>query len=267
MIRRPLGNCGIDVSVLGLGTVKLGRAEGVKYPHAFVVPSDEQAARLIEVAIEGGVTLFDTAPAYGESEARLGRLLKRVRERIVLSSKVGESFAGGTSTFDFTPGAIAASVDRSLQRLATDRLDLVLIHSDGRIESDPPAMDEAMETLRRLKVAGKVRAIGASTKSTEGAGRLIGRCDCLMLTLNAGHPHDLPVIARAARAGMGVLIKKALDSGHAALAQGPGTDPVAAALRLVLGTPGVSSAVVGTISPEHLRADIRAAQSAAAGPG
>ncbi|MCC6676552.1 MAG: aldo/keto reductase [Phycisphaerales bacterium] len=262
MLTRPLGRTGIHVSVLGLGTVKLGRAEGVKYPSAFQIPSDEQAADLIRTALDLGITLFDTAPAYGESEARLGGLLAGVRDRVVLCTKVGESFAGGLSTFDFSPPAITASIDRSLKRLRTDRIDIVLLHSDGRVELDAPAMDAAIGELLRLKTAGKIWAIGASTKTPPGALRLIGRCDCLMLTLNPGYLGDRPVIAEAARAGTGVLIKKALASGHAAVKEAsPGEDPVRAALSLALCTPGVSSVVVGTIAPEHLAANARAARA------
>lgn len=259
MITRPLGATGIHVSVLGLGTVKLGRVEGVKYPHAFSIPTDEEAADLIRTAIELGVTLFDTAPAYGESEARLGGLLAGRREEVVLCTKVGESFENGVSAFDFSPAAIAASIDRSLRRLRTDHLDIALVHSDGRVELDAAAMDAAVGELARLKTAGKIRVIGASTKTPPGARRLIGAVDGLMLTLNPGHLDDQPVIAEAARAGVGVLIKKALASGHAAASPDAG----AAALRFTLSTPGVSSAVVGTINAGHLRTNARAAAEAA----
>jgi aryl-alcohol dehydrogenase-like predicted oxidoreductase len=72
--RRPFGNTGIDVSILGLGTVKLGRDQGVKYPNDFAIPDDQQAAQLIAIAREQGINLIDTAPAYGTSETRLGHL-------------------------------------------------------------------------------------------------------------------------------------------------------------------------------------------------
>lgn len=267
MIQRPFGNTGIRASVLGLGTVKLGRAEGVRYPRAFTIPSEEEAAALIRRALDLGITLFDTAPAYGSSESRLGRLLQGERDRVVLATKVGESYESGRSTFDFSPAAITASIDRSLARLRTDRLDIALIHSDGAIENDAGPLDEALGELQRLKAAGKTRAVGASTKTVAGGRGLIGRCDCLMLTLNPQCLDQRPVIEAAGRAGMAVLIKKALASGHAATGAGPGEDPVRAALRLALGTPGVSSVVIGTISPEHLEANVRAAEDVLREPG
>ena len=65
---RPLGATGLQVSPLGLGTVKFGRNQGVKYPQAFNLPSDREALALLELAWDLGINLLDTAPAYGESE-------------------------------------------------------------------------------------------------------------------------------------------------------------------------------------------------------
>ena len=89
---RPFGNTGINVSPLGLGTVKLGRNEQVKYPNAFSIPDDQQAGELLELARDLGINLIDTAPAYGNSEQRLGALLKGQRHEWVICSKVGEEF-------------------------------------------------------------------------------------------------------------------------------------------------------------------------------
>jgi aryl-alcohol dehydrogenase-like predicted oxidoreductase len=77
------------------------------------------------------MNLLDTAPAYGESEERLGRLLRRCRRDWVIVTKVGEEFQDGKSRFDFSAAATRASVERSLRRLGVDALDAVLIHSSG----------------------------------------------------------------------------------------------------------------------------------------
>ena len=74
---RSLGATGLRVSPLGLGTVKFGRNRGVKYPRTFELPTDRAILNLLETAWESGINLLDTAPAYGASEERLGRLLKR----------------------------------------------------------------------------------------------------------------------------------------------------------------------------------------------
>jgi aryl-alcohol dehydrogenase-like predicted oxidoreductase len=256
MQRRALGNTGIDVSPLGLGTVKLGRNRGMKYPSAYDLPSDERAIELLTAARDAGINLIDTAPAYGTSEQRLGELLPHVakREDWVIVTKAGEAFDGEQSTFDFSPKAITASVERSLTRLRTDYLDGVLLHSDG---NDRDVIEESggLGALESLKQQGKVRAIGASTKTPEGALLAAQRCDVVMLTLNPDHLADLPAIEAARERGVGVLIKKSLISGHIGAQHTP-----EACLTLALQTPGVSSAVVGTINPAHLRDNIATAE-------
>lgn len=248
---RPLGATGIMVSPIGLGTVKLGRSEGVKYPHAFSIPGDDDAARLLALAADLGVNLLDTAPAYGTSEERLGSLLAGQRERWIIATKAGEEFFEGHSTFDFAPGAIRASVERSLRRLRTDRVEICLLHSDGEVERDAARFDAALAELRALQKRGLVRAVGASTKTPEGARHAIERSDVAMLTINREAAGDLGVLDFAAKNRVGVLAKKVLASGKLAGQAGE-------ALRFALSFSAVSSVVVGTISPEHLRANIAA---------
>src|SRR5690606_39506858 len=73
-LHRPLGNTGLQASPLGLGTVKIGRNQGVKYPSGFDLPDDGQVRDLLALARGLGINLLDTAPAYGTSEERLGPL-------------------------------------------------------------------------------------------------------------------------------------------------------------------------------------------------
>ena len=173
---RPLGSTGFKVSPLGLGTVKLGRDQGVKYPTGFTIPGDDEARLLLAQARELGINLIDTAPAYGRSEERLGPLLRGQRDEWVIVSKVGEEFDGG---------------------------------------------------LKALEQG-----------------------DCAMVTYNLNEQAERPVLDYAAEHGKGILVKKALASGHVCLA--PGVDPVQASFELLFAHPGVSSAIVGTINPLHL---------------
>ena len=244
---RALGRTGIEVSAVGLGTVKLGRNAALSIA-PFDIPSTRAVRLLIDRAWDLGVNLLDTAPAYGESEARLGRLLRGTRERWVLCTKAGETFDGTQSRHDFTPRAIRRSVEGSLQRLRTDYLDVVLIHSDGR-DLEILRQCGALEELDALKRAGKVRAAGFSHKTAEGGRLALSRCDVLMSALSFADRRQLGVIREAGANGVGVLVKKALNSGTAA----PAT------LRYVAGQPGVSSVVLGTLDPDHLEADIVAA--------
>lgn len=260
---RELGQTGIRVSPVGLGTVKLGRSIGVKYPSAFVVPDDSTATMLLHKARELGVNLIDTAPAYGNSESRLGGLLQGWRDEWVIVTKAGEEFSDGVSSFDFSPEGIQASVERSLDRLKTDRIDVVLLHSDGKSESRFDEMG-SFGILEKLKAEGKIAAFGASTKTRRGAELAIRCCDVVMLTFNPAERQDEEMIALASERGVGVLIKKALQSGHLAQDDDAATDPVEESLKFVFAHAGVSSVVVGTIDPDHLAHDVVAAERAIA---
>lgn len=242
-----LGNTGIEVSLLALGTVKFGRVDGLKYPAAFERPDDAALAILFNRALDLGITVFDTAPAYGDSEARLGRLLARTRAPLVVATKVGEEFEGGVSRHDFSATHTRMSVERSLRRLQRDQLDLVCIHSDGQDVANLEQQD-VLETLIELKRAGLIRAIGLSGKSAEGILAAVrGSVDVVMATVYPGYDAELPAIAAAHAAGLGVMIKKAMQSGHAS----------PAALRDAANIPGVSCIVTGTINPEHLVANAK----------
>lgn len=254
---RPFGKTGLMISPLGLGTVKLGRNKALKYPQPFDLPTDAQAADLLRAAQKRGVTLLDTAPAYGEAQERLGRILGACggRDRWTIVTKAGEHFDPdtGISTFDFSPRGIIDSVERSMKHLRTDRLDAVLIHSDGddeRILRDGTAFD----ALARFKRRGRVRCVGMSTKTAAGGLLAVnsGRCDVVMLTLNARHDADLPAIREAGKRGVGVLIKKAFESGA-----GVAPDE---ALERCYAEPGVSCVVVGTLRAEHLEQNAAAAE-------
>lgn len=255
---RPLGSTGLRVSPLGLGTVKLGRDQGVKYPHAFQIPDDTQAQQLLHLARDLGLNLIDTAPAYGHSEVRLGRLLRGQRDHWVIVSKVGEEFEEGHSWFDFSRHHTRCSVERSLRRLQTDHLELVLVHSNGH-DLEILEHTEVYPTLAELKREGKILAYGFSGKTPEGGLRALQEGDCAMVTYNLSERQDETVIAQAAKTGKGILVKKALSSGHACLEEGQ--DPIRRSFELLFSQPGISSSIIGTINPQHLRANVAHAQA------
>ena len=248
---RPLGNTGLTVSALGLGTVKIGRDQGVKYPQSFRIPDDRAVTELLAKARDLGINLLDTAPAYGRSEERLGKLLTQ-RQDWVLCTKVGEEFEDGESWFDFSPEHLRFSIERSLQRLHTDYLDLVLVHSDGN-DLDIIHQHGTLDTLNKLKREGKIRATGMSTKTVEGGLAALEKSDAAMVTYNLDQREELPVIEYAAEQDKGILIKKAFASGHLPEDH---PDPVQASLDLILNTEGVSSIIAGTINPAHLEENV-----------
>lgn len=253
--RRALGQTGLEISPLGLGTVKFGRNQGVKYPRSFDLPSDAHLSDLLALAKDCGVNLLDTAPAYGTSEARLGQLLKGQRQDWVIAGKAGEEFEDGQSRFDFSPQAFETSLERSLKRLGTDYLDILLIHSDGQ-DMDILARDDLIETMLSFKKRGLVRAIGASTKTVEGGLKTLALMDVVMACYNPAYETERPVLDAAAACGKGVFLKKVFASGH--LDQMQAQDPVQAAMDFIFDHPATGAAIIGTITPDHLRANVRA---------
>lgn len=244
---RQLGSTGISVSVIGLGTVKIGRNQGVKYPDPFAIPDDKAVRGLLSLARDLGINLLDTAPAYGNSEERLGKLLKHERKDWVIVTKTGEEFINGHSEFNFSRQHTRLSVERSLKRLNTDYLDMVLIHSNG---DDLQILQETevVAALAELKQAGLIRSFGMSTKTIDGGKLAVELTDAVMATFNPDYQDELPVLEHAQQLKKGVLIKKALASGHLSR-----TMPLAERFNFILQQPGISSVIIGTINPNHLK--------------
>lgn len=253
---RTLGKTGIRVSPLGLGTVKFGRTEKVKYPTPFDLPDENFLTDLIAQAKSLGINLIDTAPAYGLAEKRLGRLLAGQRADWVIAGKAGENFENGESHYDFTPAAIRRSVEKSLQNLQTDYLDVLLLHATQG-DADLCRDDALLKTLADLKSEKLVRAVGMSTYSVEAG--LLGAeiFDVLMIGYNLGWRAEEPVIQAAAQNGCGILLKKVFNSGHA-IAEDRGQktedrdDIVLETFKFIFQNPAVAAAIVGTINPKHL---------------
>ncbi|MCE3237668.1 MAG: yhdN [Gammaproteobacteria bacterium] len=260
MIKKTLlGTTEIVVSRIGLGTVKFGRNTKINYPEAFSLPSDDTILALLNCAQELGVNLLDTAPAYGTSEERLGKLIKNQRHDWVLCSKVGEEFIDGESSFCFSAEHTRKSIERSLQRLKTDYLDIVLVHSNG---DDKNIIEESsiFSVLAEMKKTGLLRAFGMSTKTIEGGLLAIDHADIVMVTYNPIQKEEQPVIAYAHQKNKGVLIKKAFASGH--LQKIAGDDPVQVAMDFIFREPGVTSVITGTLNQMHLKHTVECAKKA-----
>lgn len=254
MKQRLFGSTDISISPLGLGTVKLGRNQGVKYPAQFEIPDDRQAAQLIARAKTLGINLIDTAPAYGNSEQRLGPLLAGQRQDWVICNKVGEEYENGESSFNFSAAHTRFSVERSLKRLQTDFIDIVLVHSDGNDEHIIQ-QEDCLAELQKLKDQGWIRAFGVSTKTVEGGLLAAQKTDAVMATYNLEYRDEQPVVDYCRENNKGLLIKKALASGHLCL---EGEDPVQKSMDFIFSQPGVSSVIVGTINLKHLADNVAA---------
>ncbi|MFM9964088.1 MAG: aldo/keto reductase [Planctomycetaceae bacterium] len=248
---RPLGQTGLLVTPLGFGAFKIGRNEKVKYPQPYDLPNESVAERLLNGVLDAGINLIDTAPAYGISEERIGKFLASRRNEFVLSTKVGERFVNGDSSFDFTAPGVRASIAESLKRLRTEVLDIVFVHSNG----DDLAIQQQTDvvpTLQKLKRTGDIRAIGFSGKSPAGAEAALNWADIVMVEYHLQDTSHEGVIASAASRGLGVVVKKGLASGHL---------PPENAIRFVLANPHVASVIVGGLSLAHLQANLAHATS------
>ncbi|MBE2224137.1 MAG: aldo/keto reductase [Anaerolineae bacterium] len=155
-----LGNTGMDVSPICLGAMSFGTAEG--WAHNTWALNEEDSRTIVRRAIELGVNFFDTANiyAYGASEEILGRALKDFanRDEIVLATKVFGKMHDGPNGSGLSRKAILTQIDNSLKRLATDYVDLYIIH---RWDYHTP-IEETMAALHEVVQAGKARYIGAS---------------------------------------------------------------------------------------------------------
>lgn len=242
----------LHVSKIGLGTVKLGRNKGVKYPNKFTIPNDRDALELLHTAADLGINLIDTAPAYGNSEERLGTLLPQVYSDWILCTKAGEEFnpATGLSSYNFTPEFLRKSIESSLKKLKRENLEIVLIHSDGN-DIDIIKKYGALELLQTLKDEGKIIASGMSTKTVEGGLLAIDQSDIAMVTHNLEYQDEESVINYAEKNQKSIFIKKAFASGH--LAQNSNKDIIQESFDFLLNTPGITSAIIGTANTKHLK--------------
>jgi len=163
MQKRTLGRDGLEVSALGFGC--MGISFGYGQP-----ATREEGIAIIRAAVDGGVTFFDTAEAYGPfaNEELVGAALGPVRDQVVIATKFGFKFdAGKIAGLDSRPAHIREVADASLKRLATDRIDLLYQH---RVDPEVPIEDVA-GTVKDLIREGKVRHFGLSEAGVQAIRR------------------------------------------------------------------------------------------------
>ena len=149
---------GVRVGEIGLGCMNLSHAYGAP-------PSVEQGTRVLERAVELGVTHFDSATLYGfgRNESLLGKVLKPHRQKLFLASKCGMAAVDGVRVIDGRPETLTREVDASLQRLQTDVIDLYYLH---RWDKSVP-IEDSFGAIARMIEAGKIRAAGISEASAD----------------------------------------------------------------------------------------------------
>jgi aryl-alcohol dehydrogenase-like predicted oxidoreductase len=249
---RRLGNTDIELSPIGFGAFKIGRNHGIKYPTSYDLPDMDAVERLLNGVLDLGINHIDTAPAYGLSEERIGVTIAHRRNDYILSSKVGETFIDGKSAYCFDAQAVRLSVESSLKKLRTDRLDMLLIHSPAD-DVSLQQLTDCVPTMQALKARGDVRLIGLSGKTTEGFELAMSWSDVLMIEYNLSDTQHAHLINKAHDRGLGVLAKKGLGSGHL---------PPQQSIEFVLSNPAITNLVVGGLNLAHLKDNLHYADIA-----
>jgi len=262
MEKRQLGKTDMHVSVLGFGGAEIG-FEGV---------TSETVETLLNSALDAGLNVIDTAECYEGSEELIGKTVSHRRGEFYLFSKVGHP--RGIGSEDWSTPSILESIERSLRRLNTDRLDLIQLHSCSESALRKGDVISALQTARDR---GHVRYIGYSGDSRSAKFAVeSGAFDTLQTSINIADQEPLVLSVPAAQEqNMGVIAKRpianaAWKSGHKPIDsyQHPYWDrlrkldydfirgrpldqSIAHALRFTLSVPGVHTAIVGTTKPER----------------
>lgn len=265
--KQGYGSTGLMVSSLGLGAIQIGDAS----------LSEAAVQELLNSAIELGINLIDTAPSYGISEQRIGQYLSGSREQFVLSTKLGY---GVNSIEDWTGACITAGVEQALGKLKTDRIDIAHLHS---CPASTLERGDVIDALEKAKQAGKIIAIAYSGDNEDLTYAInMDRFDGFMASLNICDQHVLNEQLIAMQ-GKGLIVKRptanhpwrfnSVPTGdycevywHRWKAMNPPNFDMEwgeLSLRFALSFSGVSSAVVGTSSVEHLKQNIAWASNGA----
>jgi aryl-alcohol dehydrogenase-like predicted oxidoreductase len=286
IMTRTLGRTGAGVTILGYGAMELrGAPRGPEI-------GDEDAGRLLNAVLDGGINLIDTSPDYGKSEELIGRYVGHRRDEFFLASKCGCLLELPTDSpppypHDYSPANVRADVEQSLRRLRTDRLDLVQVHmSPSRATLEE---NHTVETLSELRNEGKVRFIGMSGILPNLPGHIaMNVFDVFQIPYSAVQRDHEDLITAAVAAGAGTLIRGGAARGAASeeknwttgplsqpaglgqrnwaasgvedLLAGSGMSRMEFVLRFTLSHPGLSSTIVGTANPAHLAGNIAIAE-------
>jgi aryl-alcohol dehydrogenase-like predicted oxidoreductase len=258
--RRRLGRTDMMVSVLGFGGSEIG----------YQRVSRRTVGRLLDGALDAGLNVIDTAECYEDSEELIGGAVAARRREFYLFTKCGHGRGWGRG--NWRPAALLASIERSLERLATDHLDLIQLHSCSREEL---GKGDVIGALERARERGLTRYIGYSGDG-EAARYAVecGRFDTLQTSVSIADQEALDLTLPLARTReVGIIAKRPLANAAWRYARKP-AEPyyqtywsrlraldypflrnleagAATALRFTLAVAGVHTAIVGTAKPER----------------
>jgi aryl-alcohol dehydrogenase-like predicted oxidoreductase len=216
---RTLGRTGLKVSEVSLGTWAFGS------PSIYGAVDSGDANRAIRGALDAGITFFDTAPLYGTKEADgiaekvLGQALGVDRDKVTIATKFGRYHSRVHTNELFDGATVTWSVEQSLQRLGTDRLDVLFFHSPTHPDK---IRDDVWGALDALKRSGKVRFVGTSTGFIKDTGAMTttwakdGRIDVAQIAYSLTYREWEPILAELGRLGVGIVARESLANGFLA---------------------------------------------------
>jgi myo-inositol catabolism protein IolS len=213
---RTLGRTGLSVSEIGLGTLSLGGPFKLGYlDFGRGEVDDKNSLKMIQVALDAGVNLIDTADiyGYGRAEEILGQAMKDRREKIILSTKVGNRGDEKQWFKDFRGAWVKEACENSLRRLQTDYIDVYMLHSP---DTDFQFTEEIFAAFNDLKKEGKIRFYGCSVVTpAQGLDYLdAGFGDVIEVAYNLFEREAAEeLLPQAEHADMGVIVKAPLASG------------------------------------------------------
>ena len=255
---RDFGQTGLNVFPLGFGGGQIGGPE----------QSEAELEHLLKGLLELGVNLFDTARGYGESEARIGRLLRKQRSQCLFSTKVGYGVPGLP---DWTADCVRAGIDQALRLMQTDYLDIVHLHS---CPLETLQRGEVISALQAAVKAGKVRVMAYSGENEPLAWAIqSGYFGSIQTSVNLCDPYSLlHLLPEARQRGLGVIAKRPLANAFWRFSEQPHGDYAETywlrwrtlglssalpmpelAIRYAAYAPGVDTCIVGSRTFSHLQ--------------
>jgi aryl-alcohol dehydrogenase-like predicted oxidoreductase len=276
---RPFGSTGLEVTRLGFGAMEI-RGERIWNGRPV---RDEQAREILDAVLVAGITFIDTANDYGRSEAYIGQYIADRRQQYVLATKCGCSMIPAGDK-DETPHTwhrehLLGNIDDSLAKMRTDHVDLLQLHNPSVEQAEE---NKLVDTLREIQSTGKTRLIGVSATSPHLATYIEWNVfDAFQIPYSALERRHENLITKAHKAGAGTIIRGGVARGEPGQGLGSGDrwatwdrarlDELLGAgetrtqwlLRFTLSHPGVDTIIVGTLNPEHLAKNVRAAEAGA----
>ena len=282
MDKVKFGNTGLEVTRLGVGLAEIGSE--------LTMSEVDQAADVLNGALDSGINFLDTAACYGISEELIGKTVASRRDEYHLATKAGHARGDGLDGMEWSYETISDSIDRSLRRLQTDRVETVQLHSCG---VDVLERGDAIRALQDARDAGKTRFLGYSGDN-EAAHWAVdsGIFQTLQTSFNLveQRAYSSGLLEKAAAAGMGVIIKRPIGGGSWGRAKsgetgavrayddeyfrrsaamraegevaGEPEDAIIAAMGFTFAHPEVNVAIVGTKNPRHMSSNIESLPAA-----